>query len=227
MTEIKPSPKIQWAMQEADRLRGVVESGAQGGQRNVAGMRPLKVRYRATAALEFLRQHGGEYSDFYKNAAAVFFNESPMDGGLALLAVGEILEQWALYEVSEMASLPSYEVRSRQDAATDLMEQVQSLLDDRKMHDAPPVMLAGAALEEFLRSLVAANSCSIIGKPGINTYAQALKAAGAISAQDLKDITSWAGQRNEAAHGLFEDLSRARTQVMVDGINLFMRKYAP
>jgi hypothetical protein len=31
------------------------------------------------------------------------------------------------------------------------MEQVQLLLDDRKVHPAAPVVLAGAALDEFLQ----------------------------------------------------------------------------
>jgi hypothetical protein len=33
-----------------------------------------------------------------------------------------------------------------------------------------------------------------------------------------------AGQRNEAAHGQFENLSKQRARIMVDGINLFMQK---
>jgi pheromone shutdown protein TraB len=64
------------------------------------------------------------------------------------------------------------------------------------------------------------------GKPGINSYAQALQAGGSLSAQDVKDITAWAGQRNEAAHGEFAKLSPERAQIMIDGINLFMRQKA-
>jgi hypothetical protein len=59
------------------------------------------------------------------------------------------------------------EARSRVEAATDLMEQVQILLDDRKVHPAGPVMLAGAALEEFLRSMIVTSTLQPKGKPGI------------------------------------------------------------
>ena len=64
-------------------------------------------------------------------------------------------------------------------------------------------------------------------KPGIASYANALRTIGELSPQDVKDITAWAGQRNEAAHGQFDGLSRERAQIMVDGINLFMRQKMP
>jgi hypothetical protein len=112
----------------------------------------------------------------------------------------------------------------RVDAATDLTEQVQLLLDEPEVHPAAPVVLAGAALEEFLRSRVVATGTTISGTPGIDTYASALQAAGDLSSTELNAITAWAGQRNEAAHGRFENLSKQRAQIMVDGINLFMQK---
>jgi hypothetical protein len=49
-----------------------------------------------------------------------------------------------------------------------------------------------------------------------------LRKSGYLSAQDIKDVTAWAGQRNEAAHGQFERLTHERAQIMVDGINLFI-----
>jgi hypothetical protein len=91
---------------------------------------------------------------------------------------------------------------------------------------AAPIVLAGAALEELLRSLIAKHGCSATGKLGLNTYASALQAARVIDRQDAKDITAWAGLRNDAAHGQFAALNLPRAELMVGGINLFMRKYA-
>jgi len=34
------------------------------------------------------------------------------------------------------------------------------------------------------------------------------------------------GQRHEAAHGQFDNLTTARAQIMVDGINLFMAQFS-
>lgn len=218
------APLVQWARREAENLWGLA-SGKEF--REIAMSTPEEVRRHATSALEFLRQYSGDNSEFYKSASAAFVDASNLSGQGALEAVASCLNDWASYTESDAGTSLPYEARSRQDAATDLMEQVQSLLGDTKVHPAAPVVLAGAALEEFLRSLVSANSCPGPEKPAINTLATALKTAGVISTQDIKDITSWAGQRNQAAHGHFEELSRARAQIMVDGINLFMRKYAP
>ena len=95
------------------------------------------------------------------------------------------------------------------------------------MHPAAPAALIGASLEEFLRNLVDAHGfLEKISKPGIDAYAKTLKTNDLINAQDMKDITSWAGIRNSAAHGKFEDLSKDQINLMLQGINLFMRKYS-
>jgi hypothetical protein len=76
------------------------------------------------------------------------------------------------------------------------MEQVQVLLDDPKVHVAAPVVLAGAALEEFLRSMLATTPAAVVvGRPGIQAYAEALRKVEVLAAQDVKDITAWAAQR--------------------------------
>jgi hypothetical protein len=53
-----------------------------------------------------------------------------------------------------------------------------------------------------------------------------LLAAELITKQDMKDITAWGGLRNHAAHGEWTEVSdRQRASLMLDGVNLFMRKY--
>jgi hypothetical protein len=83
--------------------------------------------------------------------------------------------------------------------------------------------LAGAALEELLRSLVITHSATVVGRRGLQAYSEALRPAGVLTPQDVKDVTSWAGLRNSAAHGEFDDLSLERAHVMAEGVNLFMR----
>jgi hypothetical protein len=61
----------------------------------------------------------------------------------------------------------------------------------------------------------------------LQAYSEALRTAGALTPQVVKDVTSWAGLRNEAARGQFDDLSRERAVLMADGINLFMRQKGP
>lgn len=201
-----------------------------------AQLRSLRVSYddwaphfrsSASAALEFLRQQGPHGSDFNASAAGAFDKEGMMTANAAFEQTARALEAWAAYADAGLAASLPYAARARVDAATDLMEQVQTLLDDTQVHPAAPVVLAGAALEELLRGLVAVHAVQVKGKPGLATYATALRSAEALTVQDVKDVTAWAGQRNEAAHGDFDKLSRPRAQILVDGINLFMRQRTP
>jgi hypothetical protein len=88
--------------------------------------------------------------------------------------------------------------------------------------------LIGATLEEFLRTWVEAEGLPLGNrKLGLETYSQVLRDAGLITKQDGKDITSWAGVRNHAAHGEWDEVSdKTRVALMLEGVNLFMRKYS-
>jgi len=63
-------------------------------------------------------------------------------------------------------------------------------------------------------------------KPTLESYSQVLRDAGLITKQDAKDITAWGGVRNHAAHGEWDEVSdKKRVSLMLEGVNLFMRKY--
>lgn len=96
------------------------------------------------------------------------------------------------------------------------------------MHPAAPSVIIGASLEEFLRTWVEAEGLSIENmKSGIDSYSGALRTAELITKQDKKDITSWAGLRNHAAHGEWEKVeNREYVRLALEGVNLFMRKYS-
>ncbi|MEZ5382872.1 MAG: hypothetical protein R2754_13895 [Microthrixaceae bacterium] len=179
----------------------------------------------AAGALEVLRRFAGD-SDFYR--AAIEGLETDMSAHEYLERLARILEQFAAGRSDGLLSAVSFEVAARVEAATDLMEQVRQLLSDGAVHVAAPIVLAGASLEELLRSMWHhAGSPELGGKPGINSYASALKNADVIDRQDVKDITAWAGLRNDAAHGNFQVLDLQRAQIMADGINLFMQRHGP
>jgi hypothetical protein len=204
---------VEWAESEARRLRG--EAPHVGDVYAVFGLPHV------AAALEFLRRHAPG-SHFVSSAERLFQDRLPALP--AINGAADLLDAWARSIREGWAEVLPLEVQSRIEAATDLMEQVQQLLDDPKVHPAAPVVLAGAALEEFLRSRINAKGLTPSGKPGINSYASALQTEGDLSRQEVKDITAWAGRRNDAAHGDFSDLSRGSARLMVDGINLFLQK---
>lgn len=208
---------VQWAREHARYLAGEV-----GRRRGLAA----ENKAAGAAAVEFLRRYAPD-THFYIGAAEAFADGRGQSVSEALLQLIGMLEGWADFVEAGFTTTLPFGARARIEAATDLLEQVQTLLDDASVVPAAPVMLAGAALEELLRSLVLAHEATVKGKPGLTTYAEALRVAGVLSPQDVKDVIAWAGQRNEAAHGHFEALSRPRAQIMVDGINLFMRQKSP
>ncbi|MGI4833650.1 MAG: hypothetical protein ACRYFK_09340 [Janthinobacterium lividum] len=104
--------------------------------------------------------------------------------------------------------------------------QAQQLLEIKAVHPAAPCVIIGAALEEFLRNWVEASVGIGDNKPSLDAYSRVLKEADLITKQDVKDLTAWGGLRNHAAHGEWEEVAeRKRIQLMMEGVNLFMRKY--
>ena len=101
------------------------------------------------------------------------------------------------------------------------------MLDSKEVHPAAPAVIIGAALEEFLRNWIEEAGLSLREKrPSLDSYAKVLREEDLITKQDIKDITSWSGLRNHAAHGEWEEVNdRNRISVMLEGVNLFMRKY--
>ena len=172
---------------------------------------------------EFLRIYAGPKSSFYLHA-------SGLQGGAhsVLLELVSILEAFRDYVSSGLHAEVSPERRAQLDVVSDLLEQAGLLLDDTKVHPAAPAMLIGATLEEFLRTWIESVPLTLGSrKPGIQSYSDVLREAEVISKQDAKDLVSWAGVRNHAAHGEWAEVSdKARIRVMLEGVNLFMRRYS-
>lgn len=212
---------LQWAQAEAERLDEVAGKARRHEQQNQTMEGPDR-RVETATAIEFLRRFAP--GSAFTSAAETALENSFHDSG----AIGDVagqLRNWVRFVHDGLAGLQPFSVRARIEAATDLMEQVQGLLEDRAIHQAAPVVLAGAALEEFLRAMWEATDEPLEGHPSISKYAEALRRSELLSRQDLKDISGWAGLRNDAAHGHFDAISGDRARLMADGINLFMRQH--
>jgi hypothetical protein len=170
---------------------------------------------------EFLRAYAGPKSAFLKQAEGISGWASHVV--TTLLA---IIESFIEYIEAGLASGISPERRAQLDVVSDILSQANALLEDERQHPAAAAVLIGASLEEFLRTWVEIAGVSIGNtKPSLDAYCKALRAAELISKQDVKDITSWAGICNHAAHGEWEQVSdRTRIRLMLEGVNLFMRQ---
>lgn len=123
----------------------------------------------------------------------------------------------------------SPERQAQIDVVSDFLDQANSLLQDKKIHPVAPAVIIGASLEEFLRNWAEDEGLIVdTSKSGIDTYSKLLHEKELLTKQDIKDITSWAGTRNAAAHGNWDEVSdRSRIKIMLEGVNYFMQKHTP
>lgn len=175
-------------------------------------------------AAEFLRVYAGERSVFYKNISKLN-PEDYVNHRIAAIAKGA-LTGFVGYVQNDLHKGISLERRAQLETVSDFLEQANTLLNTAGVHPIAPAVIVGAALEEFLRNWVEEIDELPGGNPGIDTYSNLLRKADLIDKQDSKDITAWAGLRNDAAHGKWDEISdKKRITLMLEGVNLFMRKY--
>jgi len=172
---------------------------------------------------DFLISFAGKSSPFLSQIESGL----PNDRSKAGQYLAEILKAYIAHLESGLIRGLSPKRQAEIDVTSDFLDQAQGLLKSNKVHPAAPAVLIGAALEEFLRNWVEDVGLSLGNKkPGLDAYSSSLREAELVTKQDAKDIAAWAGIRNHAAHGEWEELGGAeRIRLMLDGVNLFMRKY--
>lgn len=176
-----------------------------------------------TEAVEFLRVFSGDKSSFYTNILNYRNSKDYFRRDRTIT----ILNAFINYIENGLMEEVSIERKAQIDVVSDFLDQANTLLETKNVHPATATVLIGASLEEFLRNWVEDSSLSIGNqKKGIDTYAKTLKKANLIDTQDMKDITVWAGLRNHAAHGNWEEVEdKKRISIMLESVNLFMRKH--
>jgi hypothetical protein len=178
-------------------------------------------------ACEFLRVYAGPKSEFLASLKAL--NPRTVNAQYAAENVTAVLRSFRAHVEAGLQAQVSPERRAQLEVVSDFLEQAHRLLETKGIHPAAPAVIVGAALEEFLRTWTEVEELSLGSrKPSLDSYATLLRDNDLITKQDYKDITAWGGLRNHAAHGEWNEASdRSRIALMLDGVNLFMRKYTP
>lgn len=128
---------------------------------------------------------------------------------------------------NDLLSKVSLERRIKIEVVSDYLSQAEELLEQKEFHSAVSAVLIGASLEEFLRNWVIEENIDYGQKASIDSYAKALKSKELIGRQDIKDITSWAGYRNDAAHGHWDKVADHEKIInMLKGVNIFIKQYS-
>lgn len=140
----------------------------------------------------------------------------------------EILWALRVYVEDDLHREISIQREIQIDTVSDYLDQAETLLNDKNVHPAAPAVLIGASLEEFLRTWLEELGCEISKiKRGLDSYTSELRIREKISKQDVKDLSSWGGTRNDAAHGYWDNVNdKQRIRLMLEGVNLFIRKYS-
>lgn len=176
---------------------------------------------------EFLRMYAGPKCEFL--ASLKTFEPRSFNQEYSASIVNAVLRSFRSHVEAGLQSQVSPERRAQLDVVSDFLEQAYQLLEAKGIHPAVPTVIIGAALDEFLRTWTEFTGLSLGQRnPGMDSYAIVLRDNDFITKQDYKDITAWAGLRNHAAHGEWAEVSeKNRVTLMLEGVNLFMRKYAP
>ena len=178
-----------------------------------------------TQAREFLRVYADEKSSFFKTLSQI---NSAASEGYKIKRLEQVLTSFSEYVENGLHRAISLEREIQIDTVSDYLEQAENLLNDKKVHPAAPAVIIGASLEEFLRNWLEELGFDLTSiKNSLDAYSTELRRQEKITKQDLKDIASWGGTRNDAAHGHWDNVNdKNRIKLMLEGVNLFMRKYS-
>jgi hypothetical protein len=178
-----------------------------------------------TEAAEFLRVYAGEKSEFFTSLKQCL--DGKYNGEYLGKLANESLTGFVRYLQAGLHEGTSPTRQAQIDTVSDILDQARLLLEQQKVHPAAPAVLIGAVLEEFLRTWLENANISLGNKkPSLDSYSQLLKENDLITKQDTKDISSWGGLRNHAAHGEWVQVEdRKRINMMLEGVGLFMRRY--
>lgn len=116
---------------------------------------------------------------------------------------------------------------------SDYLTQAEGILSEApgdRTH-VPAAMLAGASLERFLRSL-----CLRLDPPepivspksqplALSALIEVLRARQIYNEVQAKQLRAWAGVRNSAAHGKFEEFDRKQVELMLTGVVDFVARF--
>lgn len=174
-------------------------------------------------AKEFLRVYAGEKTSFFKELSDLVW--APGMDRIIEIKVTLALGAFIRYVENDLLGGVSVVRRAQIDVVSDLLDQANSLLGSSDVHPAAPAVLIGAVLEEFLRNWTEEANLELGDKkPGLDSYTKILREAELITKQDVKDIISWSGLRNHAAHGEWTEVEdRSRISMMLEGVNLFIQ----
>ena len=171
-----------------------------------------------TSVQNLLSRVLGPQSEHYKNFTAkvqtsVSYSPAVRAQGVLLAAKDDYLRGYLF----DLRTLVEAEVMD------DLLEQADHLL--RAGYHAPAAVIAGCVLEDGLRKLCNRKAIDLPPKPKLDAMNAELAKVNLYNKLVQKRITVFADVRNKAAHGEWDQFSRADVEEMVTGVRRFMEEH--
>ena len=135
--------------------------------------------------------------------------------GLGILrAALEDVEHGYLNTIRQMAAA---------DVFSDFTDQAEYLLEND--HWMPAVSLAGAVLENGLRSIATRNDVVVHGQDDLSSLNNKLADKAIYNNLRRKQVALWADVRNAVDHGRFDDVNESDGADLVRGVRGFLAEY--
>jgi hypothetical protein len=177
----------------------------------------LQAKVLARSAIERLAPPGSPYLDELKGVL-----EWQYEGASAIVE-GLFAIVKALHTDYMIGGVQTFRELVHADLFADFLDMAEHLLEE-SYKDAAAV-IAGGVLEEHLRKLCEKHGIVLPEKPKLDAINAELAKAGVYGKTDQKQVTAWAGRRNEAAHAEWTKYSVEDVKVMLAGVRVFVSKY--
>jgi hypothetical protein len=171
-----------------------------------------------TSCLDLLDRVFGKDSAYYKNfetqSRELHFYTRTMQALGTLRAAKNDYEQGYLFNTRILIEAEVFD---------DFLEQGEHLLDSG--YYQPAAVVIGSVLEDGLRKLCTRHEIPLSAKPKLDTVNANLAKQGVYNTLMQKRITALADIRNKAAHGEWDEFTKADVEDMLRSVRQFMETH--
>ena len=182
-----------------------------GDRPTLDGQRFAEWRSQALVCLEQVFSSAHTYTESFESLTEKHGRTHSARAGLGILrAALEDVEQGHLTSLQDMATAEVF---------SDFLDQADHLLEHG--YSVPAVSLAGAVLENGLRSLAERNGIAVKARDDLSALNSKLAAKSVYNRLRQKQIAVWIDVRNAADHGRFDEFTADDVADLVKGVRNF------
>lgn len=180
-----------------------------------------------TKCITVVERASGLNSTYSKEIRRISVEARPTRSVMYRNVAKEIGVVKALLSDIESGYVKTIEEEIHGDVFSDFLEMASHLVGQE--YKDPAAVMAGSTLEVHLRKLCDKNDIDTLKSDGKPKKADSLNAelakAGVYKKLDQKNVTAWLDLRNKAAHGDYDEYTKAQAGLLIDGVRDFITRY--